>query len=256
MRVIGECKRRTSHTSGLKVKASTVVRVVLPIGIIAPLLSGCVTFHALTWGPGPPDLTSIKVGASRESVEQVLGRPARREHNVATYEYNTQTKRTVGGVLTAAVVDASAGLGMLSPLFSGTLRENWEAQRAEVSVVYGPRDTVIGPSHQAADAHYRDWLRETDRKAHLRLLCLAANAGSAPAQATQAARYWYGLWGTQSDRVQALVWARLAAFGGHQSANEMLGAWVPSLTRNEIAEADRTFNDWQPASLEACGNSP
>jgi len=211
--------------------------------LLSPFLGGCFTATALTWGPPPPDLTVIRVGATRETVERTLGEPVRQEHNVSTYEYNTRNLRTPGFVLLGLVADAIT----LGGMGAGPTWEAYRAQLAESSIVYGPRDTVIGVSHRQAEAQYLTWLHSGSRKENLEGLCHAANAGYAPAQAAQAMRYWYGLWGTDVDRVQAYVWLRLAAFGGQGSASEIQSGWASVMTPDQVAEANRLFMEWDPA---------
>lgn len=233
----------------------TWVRAILRalcVATLSPLLSGCATLAVATWGPPPPDLAVIKVGVSRETVEQALGKPVTCRHNVCTYEHNTRDVRRAGTLALAVFNDAMSAFltaGAASAIYGVQMMIARQAQRAKVSIVYGPRDTVIGPSHEAAEAEYRRWLGSGDRKEHLGVLCSAANAGFAPAQSTQAMRYWYGLWDSDPDRVRGYLWLRLAAFGGHGIATEAMTEWAASMRPEEIAEADRLFRDWEP---EAC----
>lgn len=223
----------------------------LSVAILGPSLGGCMTLVTTTWGPPPPDLTLIKVGASRETVEQALGEPVMCRNNVCTYEYNTRDVRRPSIIALAVFADAASVFltaGLASVVYGSDAMKAREVQRRKVSIAYGPRDTVIGPSHEAAEAEYRQWLHSPDRKEHLRALCSAANAGIAPAQSTEAVRYWYGLWGTDIDRIRAYLWLRFAAFGGHGSAAETMTEWGASLTPGEIADADRLFREWEPES--------
>lgn len=231
---------------------SAGLRIVTVVGVFTGLLGGCMTYEAarLTTASPPPDLTVIKVGATRETIEQVLGKPVKCENSVCTYEYNTSDPGVfvrVIGVPLSATMDFFTG-GLFSVAYWSDFRKAREAQRAEVSIVYGPRDTVTGLSAKDAEAQYHQWLHSEDRKESLRLLCLAANAGFAPAQSAEAMRHRYGLWASDVDRVRAYLWLRLAAFGGHPSASETMSEWAATLTPGDIAEADRLFRDWEPES--------
>ncbi len=225
--------------------------VLVLAGMLSVSAGGCMTFEAfrLAVASPPPDLTIIKVGATRETVERVLGQPVRRESNVHTYEYD---RRHVGPLVGGAALLIFGAMdfftaGLFSAAHWHDMKKAEEAQRASVSIVYGPRDTVIGVSHQQAEAQYLAWLHSRNRKQGLARLCLAANAGYAPAQSAQAMRYWYGLWDTDVDRVQAYLWLRLAAFGGERSASQIADEWPAVMTGDQVAEADRLFKEWEPA---------
>ncbi len=62
-----------------------------------------------------------------------------------------------------------------------------------------------------------------------------------------AVAYRYGLWGLAPDPVQARLWARLAASGGHAEAQSAAEGWAAAMAPEEIARADALFDVWDPA---------
>ncbi len=62
-----------------------------------------------------------------------------------------------------------------------------------------------------------------------------------------AVAYRYGLWGLAPDPVQARLWARLAASGGHTEAQSAAEGWAAAMAPDEITRADELFDVSDPA---------
>jgi|GEM_PF-6844254 len=224
---------------------STAVKSALA-GVLGLLFSGCMTITAATWGSAP-DLSIVALGASRSVIENVLGAAVTRNNNVYTYEYNTRGMGA-GSIVLGALADAAA-FGT-SIVYWRDIKKAYEAQRERISLVYGPRDTVISTSHEAAKQQYMEWLHHPNQKDKLELLCEAASAGVAEAQSIQGMRYWYGLWETKVDPVQASMWLRLAAFGGVRNAVDTLTDWSATMTPDDVGKSERLFAVWEPEMCE------
>jgi hypothetical protein len=217
------------------------IALILLAAICCVPMTGCVTFMAATEGPKPPDLSKVQIGVSRQVIERELGKPVQRLNNVSTYEYNTMKPTPLWA---AAAVDVF--LMGTTVLYWGDLQKVHKAQRSRLSIIYGPKDTVIGPSFAKAEENYLEWLLQGNVKA----LCQAANAGYGDAQAVQAVRYRYGLWDTEIQPVQAHVWLRLAEAGGYPEANSAVADMAGVMRPEEILEADRRFRDWSTTSCD------
>jgi hypothetical protein len=211
------------------------------LGALLLLFDGCTTYHTLKWGRPPPDLDKVEAGTPRQTVQSLLGKPVRREYNVHTYEYNTRDgpNPVLGAFFDFFTMGSSA-------FYWDDFERVYKAQRRRLSVVYGPNDKVIGRSYERAEAGFRDWLHSEDRAKEFKSLCLSANEGYAPAQATLAMHHRYGLPGTAADPVQAHLWLILAAFGGHPSAAGTLEAWTATMSPERVAEAERLVAEWVP----------
>ena len=203
--------------------ASRVVATLLLL-LIGPMLGGCATYTALTWGP-LPDLSDITVGLSRTEVEERMGAATDHDNNVYHYEYNTKEGLGVGMGSFLAFMDFAT----LGTMYGEALPAAHRAQLKHAHIVYGPDGRVVGLSRDWADEIFRDWLHGDDQEGNLSKLYLAARRGDAGAQYVQAMRYRYGLLSTERDPVEALAWMKFAAFSGHPGAAYRSERWVSSL---------------------------
>ncbi|MEJ2729309.1 MAG: hypothetical protein P8185_12510 [Deltaproteobacteria bacterium] len=181
----------------------------------------------------------------RKTVENILGKPIQKNNNVYTYEYNT----TEFGGLWGPIIFDVITLGT-SAIYYSDFKKMEKADKAKMRIVFGPKDTVVNVNYDFAEGNYIQWLNGSNREAEIKLLCISANSGYAHAQATQAVRYRYGLWDTETDKVKAYLWLKLADFGGHDNVKEVMTAWAQNMTRDEIEEAEKSFREWKPGS---CG---
>ncbi len=101
----------------------------------------------------PTDLSGIKVGAKRATVQDVLGKPVESMQTESgrndTYKYNrgyTPTGTTVGSGGGCLPLDTYCALGALivvavvAPI---THAIRYERQRENIEITYGPQDTVV-----------------------------------------------------------------------------------------------------------------
>lgn len=224
--------------------ASWIVATLLLL-LIGPMLGGCATYTALTWGPPPPDLSDITVGLSRTEVEERMGAAMDHDNNVYHYEYNTKEGLGVGMGSVLAFFD----LITWGIAYGEALPAAHRAQLKHAHIVYGPDGRVAGLSRDWADETFRDWLHGEDQEGILSKLCLAARRGDAGAQYVQAMRYRYGLWNTERDPIEALAWMKFAAFSGHPGAAYRSEQWASSFGPT----AEEMF---QTGGMRTCGDSP
>ncbi len=225
------------------------------IAMIAASLTGCLSYHLLT-EDSPPDLSVIKIGATRETVERELGKPEQKEHNIYTYEYNPQAapnklNMSKSQLLFWMAFADVASMGLTAAYGPGIQRAK-DANKAEVAIVYAPNGKVLSlfrtdvpGQKQDGTGLFHAWLQSPASLDDQRL-CLAANQGYAPAQFTQAMRYGYGI-GTEPDDIKAYMWARLAAFGGHPSAEETARGWGRKMNTKDVEKGEALFREFGPA---------
>ncbi len=114
---------------------------------ITVMLSGCSVGMALS-GEEDPDLSVLRVGASRGEVEMQLGRPAAEiladdGHTYATYAYSLGNKPSAGRAVAHGVMDVlTLGLWEVvgTPVEAVAAKENEHA----VVVVYDRNGMVVG----------------------------------------------------------------------------------------------------------------
>ena len=117
----------------------------------------------------------------------------------------------------------------------------WRDQRSRLGLLYGPDDRVLGLSFTAAEVAYRGWRIADDPKAHLPLLCEAAEAGHGAAAHTEAGRRLYGVYGATVDVEAAYRWALLARFAGHQDGPGLVERIAPLLPADLRNRAESRF---------------
>lgn len=204
-------------------------------------LGGCATAQLALWESPPDNQDRIEVGAPRSLVEDILGEPIREDGPVRTYEYSSRERPNLA---LGAFIDV-ATMGM-SVMYWGDMQEAYDAQRVRRSLVYGPDGRIVSLSPDTAEETFERWLGSERRGDSLELLCRAANDGQADAQAVEAVRYRYGLWGTQADPVKALLSIRLAAYFGNRAAIDTSEAWRRDMNADAVADAERRVASWQP----------
>lgn len=225
-------RRRTSLLAHLA--------AILVLLAAAPTLGGCFTYNALTWGPPPPELSRIEIGAPKEEVEETLGSPDDQFRNVYHYSFNTE-EMEAGMILLGAAVDIfTAGY---TAVYAGDMKRGHRAQIRHVHIVYGPDGRVAGLSRDWADEMFRDWLLADETETEIAKLCLAARRGDGAAQYVQAIRYRYGLWNTEPDDAEALAWMKFAEFSGHPGAVRAADRLASRLDPSVAAAAEDRFRN-------------
>ena len=138
----------------LKGRVLHTLRTTVLCGVITAILSACATYITLTEGVKETDLTSIQLGANRETVERILGRPVEHQNNVYTYEYDRGLKfgcqRDAGGchpLLKAAAPLVDVFGFPLQPVLWKKYYHEYKAQRGRLKIEYGSDDTVTRVSY-------------------------------------------------------------------------------------------------------------
>lgn len=213
--------------------------------------SGCLTYAALRKGP-PPDFDKITVGASRDTVEEILGEPVARQHNLAMYEHDTEQDRLSrpARVPIIATIDAFT-MGLVGLTHWSDIQRSYHGQKAVTTIAYAPDGRVVGVWRSGYPPSFTNMLTMHEPEHRRWWLCRSANSGYATAQAVQAMRYRYGLWKTPVDPPEAYLWLRLAAFGGHPGAEELAQEWAAKMPADQVAEAERRYRNWSPEECEA-----
>ena len=234
----------------------------------------------------PTDLSAIKVGATREEVQRILGEPIASEPTksgkIATYLYD---QGALGAEMDDQDIKTYLGLygffwePILTPIGLIRRHERIKEQRGHLKVKYGPDDTVLefhGPPSeiekaQGAMDRYRARVEQGDAEAQFQLytrdkpdeksltwLCLAANQGYALAQEEFGdlhAGVYGGEWSdagfAEPDRVRAYMWYSLAASSGHRRARFSKNTLANQMTPAQIAEAERIAAEWKPGDCGA-----
>ncbi len=193
----------------------------------------------------PTDLSAIKVGATREEVQRILGEPIASEPTksgkIATYLYD---QGALGAEIDDEDIKVYLGLygffwePILTPIGLIRRHERIKEQRGHLKVIYGPDDTVLEfhepPSEIEkaleayrfneilaraeqgdAEAQFRLALLSSSADERRKWLSLAANQGHAEAQ--------FQLYRRDKPDGKSLTWLCLAANQGHALAQEELG---------------------------------
>jgi hypothetical protein len=230
--------------------AVTGIRATLAVALIVATnlsLTGCLTYFAVRHDPPPSGLDQIKEGLDRKTVEDLLGGAEKKDSNVYTYEYNTRERPPLWAAIFLDLYAPVVGV-----VYYGDFKKAEKAGKAEIRIVYGPKDTVISlnDTYVEAESDYFRWINSTNRNEKEQLLCVSANRGYAHAQAIQAVIYRYGLWNAETDDVKAYVWLKLADFEGQHNLQKVMTAWAQNMTSEQLAEAERSFREWEPESCE------
>ncbi len=195
------------------------------IVFLAVLLSACAI--------PPTDLSGIKVGATRATVEGVLGKPVK---SVQTDSWRIDTYKYNMGYTPGPLPN---GGGFLTLMVNPIVHSNWDGrqrQRGDIEVAYGPDDTVVGfyrvpgnieevrrqrgeilPRAEQGDAEAQVQVAMLSSSAaeQLKWFCLAANQGHAEAL--------FQLYSRDKPDEKSLTWLCLAANQGHALAQEERG---------------------------------
>jgi hypothetical protein len=224
---------------------TAIFRFVAPSCLLLLLLDGCATYHAARWEAPPEGKEEINIGTPRSVVEQIIGEPITKVGPTRTYDISTKE----GPKLWFMPILDVAMMGMSFQYWS-EMEKEYQSQLIRWSLVYGPNDQVVSLSPSRASSTFERWLNSNERGEHLDLLCRAANNGHADAQAVQAARYRYGLWGSDIDPIKAYQSIGLAAFFGNRGAPLTKTTWRAGMTPDDVEEAERLVAEWEPNPAE------
>ncbi len=242
---------------------------------------GCVTLT----GVEPTDLSQVKLGADRQSIETVLGEPTETTETdlglVAVYKYNSKEVESAfeaGGPFALFLI---ALVPPFWPVIESYARSDKRAQEKLLTILYdtsqkvvwcGPYlaqfETIIrsgarlgevqecvkdaqtpSPEHQFSPSDvetlYQIGVELTDRVLAWNFACLAAHLGHQQAQDYLATWYYLGNEPVRKDFVKAYVWYTLAG-----REKNVVMTRLKSMTLEEIAEAERLVAEWQPNRVE------
>lgn len=222
----------------------------LVAAMILPALAGCATADLIMGPPERAPIDSIAVGSTRAEVEALLGRADDSKGNVRTYRYNLgsdRRERSLALLPLTVVVDYFAL--MVQPIIGYTMLQEWRDQRAQIGLIFGPDDRVMGLDFVSAEVAYRTWLVAADQEAAIELLCTAVEAGHGGAAHTEAGRRLYGIHGSVADVEAAYRWALMARFAGHPDGETLVGRIAPLLTPEALLAAEARF---AAGELPAC----
>lgn len=113
--------------------------------ILALALGGCTTIYVMA--TEPTDLSAVRVGATRDTVEKTLGRPKDSNRidagtlDTYTYNHGRFPPGDKGDVWRAVVADIT--MAPIQPLLLPIYVHSIEKQKREVEILYGPDGTVV-----------------------------------------------------------------------------------------------------------------
>jgi hypothetical protein len=195
----------------------------------------------------PTDLSSLKVGAPREVVETVLGKPTSNEinktGNIAVYLYDKGASGTP--VLTGRGYLECWGVlnifcePILTPIALFRRQEMYELQQGQVGIHYGANDTVMDVIIGEYGLRAPFW--ETLRHA----VCGDSDAQYRVGDAFESGR------GIRVSDVEAYKWYTISASGDNPLAARVKDLLVEKMSADQIIKAKTLVAEWEP-DLEAC----
>ena len=274
----------------LKVRAAqrALTRLAL-CTLVAVTLGGCTTpgisvYEAMPIAP--TDLSSIHVGATRETVERVLGEPLDSKADgfdqIVIYEYSGG-KEGNPEMLLYLPIDylwsvVSLPTALIFQASGGDVWGEFKRHKGRLIVTYGPDDTVLRLRRRRSiteptreDQEERNELlaraEQGDAEAQFQLghsqfriknpsqrrkwLCLAANQRHEIAQITLGVRKEFGFEPYEHDYAEAFMWYSLALSQGNDWAAENRARVANKMSPAQIAEAERLAADWK-SDPKAC----
>ena len=196
----------------------------------------------------PTDLSSLKVGAPREQVESLLGKPVsnvpNKIENIALYSYDK-------GASNFQLMDGRGYLEcwgilnifcepILTPITLYKRQKRYKLQEGQIGIHYGTGGIVMDVIIVKHDLRASFW--ETLGRA----VC-----GDSDAQYRMGDDFESGRNVRASD-VEAYKWYTVAASGDNRLAALVKDQLVEKMSMDQIIEAKRLVAEWEP-DLEACG---
>jgi hypothetical protein len=188
------------------------------------------------------DLSSIEVGAAREDVESVLGKPESNVpegiENIAIYGYDR-------GAPSDPMMSARAYLDcwgllnifcepIMTPIAMVKRQKRYERQRGRIGIHYGADDTVM----DAIVAY--SYLKSSFWETLGRALC-----GDSDAQYRVGEVFEFGR-GVRTSDVEAYKWYAIAASGDNRLAARVKDLLAAQMSDDQIAEAKNLLATWKP----------
>ncbi len=205
------------------------------------LVQGC-SLAILSADFEPTDLTSIEVGAARETVESVLGKPISNApeniENIAIYGYD----RGAPSYPMMSGRDYLECWGLLNifcepimtPIAMVARQKRYQRQRGRIGIHYGADDTVMDAILVGRDLKSAFW--ETLGRA----VCGDSDAQYRVGEAFEFGR---GVWVSE---IEAYKWYAIAASGDNRLAARVKDLLVTQMSEEQIAEAKNLLAAWKP----------
>ncbi len=194
----------------------------------------------------PTDLSSLKVGASREEVESLLGKPVSnvpdKIENIAVYSYdkgasNVQLMDARGYVQCWALLFILCE-PILTPIALSKRQKKHKLQQGKIGIHYGASGIAM------VVVFDRYGLRSSFWETLSRAVCGDSDAQYRIGDAFESGR------GVRVSDVEAYKWYTVSASGGNRLSalvNELL---VEKMSVDQITEAERLVAEWKPNPAE------
>ena len=220
----------------------------IAISFVGLLVQGC-SLAILGEDIERTDLSSLKVGATREEVESVLGKPISNEPDkrgkIAVYAYDK-------GASTSPVVTGRGYLEcwgilnifcepILTPIALFRRQELYESQQGQLGIHYGPDDTVMDVIIGEYDLRASYW--ETLGRA----VCGDSDAQYRVGDAFESGR------GVRASAVEAYKWYTIADSGDNPLAARVKDLLVEKMSPDQITTAERLVAEWEPGCRKERG---
>ena len=222
--------------------------------------------QACTWATGikPTDISSLKTGSSRPSVEEILGRPVLEQETsigrVVVYQYQAvgvETGRQKCGIDCYELL-----LPFLWPLMERDSREEAKEGKAFLTVVYnadgkaahvfkdsGRPDKMLAyiqdASKDDAFAEGRLHLGATLPSSKIYWQCRAATHGSQSYRSDMGRQYELGYGKVPPDKVKAFVWYSMIS-DSPEDVKSKMDNLQNGMTEDEIRDAQHRVATWKP----------
>ena len=195
----------------------------------------------------PTDLSSLKVGAPREEVESLLGKPVSNVpdeiENIAVYSYdkgasNFQLMDGRGYLECWALLNIFCE-PILTPIALYERQKQYKSQQGQIGIHYGAGDIVMDVIIGEYGLRVPFW--ETLSRA----VCGDTDAQYRVGDAFESGR------GVRASDVEAYKWYTVSASGDNPLAARVKDLLVKKMSTDQITEAKGLVAEWEP-DLEAC----
>ena len=190
----------------------------------------------------PTDLSSIEVGAAREDVESVLGKPISNVpeniENISIYGYDRGAPSDpmmsgrdyleCWGILNIFCEP------IMTPIALVKRQKRYQRQRGQIGIHYGADDTVMDAIVVARDLESPFW------EILGRAVC-----GDSDAQYRVGEAFEFGR-GVRESEVEAYKWYTISASRDNRLSARVKDLLVEQMPDDQIAEAKRLVTAWKP----------
>jgi len=155
------------------------------------------------------------------------------------------------GIIVAAKQTFSEAALQESKNMYGDAALNIEQQRFAIYESITTKDNIAWASRNMLSI-FRGYQHISDRRLRKEagVYCPNADLGHADARKRIAELYLYGNYSVNKDLVQAYVWYHLATKSGNDEALRQLDTITGIMTAEQLAEAQRLLEQWQPGQCE------